>query len=139
MRCLFISRGLVLSAAFTLLAACSLAGCSSSTQAEAGAVGTAGGNSAIGVSFAPTYLTIENHTGAPLVEGELAIVPSGLMPPFHASLPRVESSGKQDVLFSAFRGNDGTTFRRGVTRARRVRMTATDINGKKYQQEVPFN
>jgi hypothetical protein len=93
----------------------------------------------IGVSFAPTYLTIENHSGAPLVEGELTIVPSGLMPPFHTPLPRVESKGKVDVLLSNFRGNDGTSFRRGVIRARRVRISATDINGKKYQQEVPFN
>ena len=139
MRCLFDSRGLVLSAAFTLLAACSLAGCSSSTRAEAGAVGTDGASSAIGVAFTPTYVTIENHSGVPLVEGEVTIVPSGLMPPFHAPLPRVESNGKQDMLFSAFRGNDGTSFRRGVIRARRVRVTATDFNGKKYQQEVPFN
>ena len=138
MRCLFASRGLVLSAAFTLLAACSLAGCSSSTRAEAGAVGTTG-SSAIGVSFAPTYITIENHSGVPLIEGEATIVPSGLMPPFHAPLSRVESNGKVDVLLSHFRGNDGTSFRRGVIRARRVRITATDINGKKYQQEVPFN
>ena len=139
MRCLFISRGFARSAAFTLLAACSLAGCSSSTRAEAGAVGPVGGSSAIGVSFATTYLTIENHSGVPLIEGEVTIVPSGLMPPFHAPLPRVESSGKQDLVFSAFRGTDGTSFRRGVIRARRVRITATDINGKKYQQEVPFN
>ena len=139
MRCLFVSRGLVLSAAFTLLAACSLAGCSSSTRAEAGATGTTGNSSAIGVAFTPTYITIENHSGVPLVEGEVTIVPSGLMPPFHAPLPRVESSGKHDMVFSAFRGADGTSFRRGVIRARRVRITATDINGKKYQQEVPFN
>src|SRR5262245_44602974 len=139
MRCLSVSRGLVLSASFTFLAACAQAGCSSGTRVEAGAAGTSGGSAAIGISFSPTYLTIENHTGTPLVEGEVAIVPSGLMPPFHASLPRVESSGKQDRLFSAFHGNDGTPFRRGITRARRVRITATDINGKKYQQEVPFN
>jgi len=139
MRCLLLFRGLALSAAFTLLAACSLTGCSSSTQAEAGAVGTVGGSSAIGVAFTPSYITIENHSGVPLVEGEVTIVPSGLMPPFHAPLPRVESNGKQDMLFSAFRGNDGTSFRRGVIRARRVRITATDFNGKKYQQEVPFN
>ena len=139
MRCLHVSRGLVLSAAITFLAACSLAGCSSSTKAEAGAVGTAGAGSAIGVAFTPSYLTIENHSGVPLVEGEVTIVPSGLMPPFHAPLPRVESNGKQDMLFNAFRGSDGTSFRRGVIRARRVRITATDFNGKKYQQEVPFN
>ena len=138
MRCLLLFRGLVLSAAFTLLTACVLTGCSSSTRAEAGAVGTAG-SSAIGVVFTPTYITIENHSGVPLVEGEVTIVPSGLMPPFHAPLPRVESNGKQDMLFNAFRGSDGTSFRRGVIRARRVRVTATDFNGKKYQQEVPFN
>jgi hypothetical protein len=139
MRCLLQFRGLVLSAAFTLLAACFTTGCSSGTKAEAGAVATDGEGTAIGLSVAQTYLTIENHTGAPLVEGEVAIVPSGLLPPFHAPLPRIETAGKQDVMFNRFRGNDGTEFRRGIARVRRVRITATDINGKKYQQELPFN
>jgi hypothetical protein len=139
MRCLLISRGLVLSAAFLLLAACITTGCSSGTKAEAGAVATNGNAPAIGLSFSQTYLTIENHTGAPLVEGEAAIIPVGLMAPFRASLPRIEASGKQNVMFTRFRGSDGTEFRRGIARARRVRISATDINGKKYSQELPFN
>jgi hypothetical protein len=139
MRCLLHSRGLVPCAAFTLLAACLTTGCSSGTKAEAGAVATGGEAPAIGLSFSQTYLTIENHTGAPLVAGEVAIIPAGLVRPFRASLPRIESSGKQDVMFNRFRGSDGTEFRRGIARARRVRISATDINGKQYQQELPFN
>ena len=92
MRCLCDSRGWVLSTTIALMAACSLAGCSSGTKAEAGGVGTSGDASGIGVSFAQTYLTIENHTGAPIVDGEVAIVPGGVMRPYRTALRRIESS-----------------------------------------------
>ena len=139
MRCPSVSRGLVLSAAATLLSACVLSGCSSSPKAEAEAIGTAGDRPAIGLSFSQAYLTIENHTGVPLVGGQIEIVPGGLMPPFRTTLSRIEADGKQDLPFNRFRGNDGTEFRRGIARARRVRITATDINGRQYRQELPFN
>jgi hypothetical protein len=125
--------------AAALLTACVLAGCSSGPKAEAGAVGTAGSHPTIGLSFSQTYLTIENRTGVPIVDTQIEIVPGGLMPPFRTTLSRIEADGKQDVPFNRFRGNDGTQFRRGVGRARRVRITATDINGRQYRQELPFN
>jgi hypothetical protein len=139
MRCPFSSRGLVLSAATTLLTACVLSACSSGPKAEAGAVSTAGERPAIGLSFSQTYLTIENHTGVPLIDGQIDIVPAGLMAPFHTTLSRIEADGKQDLPFNRFRGSDGTQFRRGIAKARRVRITATDINGRQYRQELPFN
>jgi hypothetical protein len=130
---------LVLSASAALLTACVLSGCSSGPKAEAEAVGTAGDRPAIGLSFSHAYLTIENHTGVPLVGGQIEVVPGGLMPPFRTTLSRIEADGKEDLPFNRFRGNDGTQFRRGVGRARRVRITATDINGRQYRQELPFN
>ena len=139
MRCPLVSRGLALSAATALLTACVLTGCSSGPRAEAGAVGTAGNRPAIGLSFSQTYLTIENHTGVPLVEGQIEIVPVGLMPPFRTTLTRIEADGKQDLPFNRFRGSDGSEFRRGIARARRVRISATDLTGRHYQQELPFN
>ena len=139
MRCPLASRGLVPLAATSLLTACVLTGCSSGPKAEAGAVATAGDRPAIGLSFSQTYLTIENHTGVPLTGGQIEIVPVGLLPPFHTTLTRIEAGGKQDLPFNRFRGNDGTEFRRGLTKARRVRITATDITGRQYRQELPFN
>jgi hypothetical protein len=138
MRCPFRARGLVVFVVFAL-AACSLAACSSGTKAEAGSVATNGEAPAIGLSFSQTYLTLENHTSAPIISGDISIVPVGLMPPFHTSLPRIEPGAKQDIMFNRFRGNDGTEFRRGVARAKRVRISAKDINGTAYQQELPFN
>jgi hypothetical protein len=41
-------------------------------------------------------------------------------------------------MLNIFRGSDGTPFRRGVVRARRVRISAKDLAGKVYERIVPF-
>ena len=120
-----------------LIAAAAGAACSSSENAEAGAVGTTA-TGGLAVTFSQTYLTIENRTGVPIVDGELQIMPRGVMPPFRAVLPRIEGSGRRELLYSQFRSKDGTPFRRGATRARTVKIVATDMAGKKLEQEVPF-
>jgi hypothetical protein len=120
------------------LAALPLAACSSGDSAEAGAVGTSASDP-LGVTFSQMYLTIENRTGVPIVEGELQIVPRGVMAPFRTRLPRIEGSQKRELPYSQFLSRDGTPFRRGLTRTRNVRIIATDVTGKKYEQEVPFD
>jgi hypothetical protein len=120
------------------IAAATGAACSSGENAEAGAVGTTA-TGGLAVTFSQTYLTVENRTGVPIVEGELQIMPRGVMPPFRASLPRIEGSGRRDLSYNQFRSKDGTPFRRGATRARTVRIIATDLAGKKLEQEVPFD
>jgi hypothetical protein len=54
-------------------------------------------------------------------------------------MPRIESGANRDVPLDQFSGVGGARFRRGVTRIKLVRITATDMAGKTYKQEVPFN
>jgi hypothetical protein len=136
MRCPLRVRGSATAAAL-LAAAIAAAGCSSGDPAEAGAVGTSG--TPLTVTLSQTYLSVENRTGVPIVEGEIQIVPRGVMPPFRTRLSRIEGSGRQDLMFNTFYSKDGTPFRRGVTRARSVRITAIDVTGRKIDQEVPFD
>jgi hypothetical protein len=135
MRCPLRFRGFVV-ASLLLAAPFGVAACSSGDPAEAGAVGTTG--TPLGVTMSQTYLSVENRSGVPILEGEIQIVPRGVMPPFRTRLPRIEGSQKVDLMFNTFYSKDGTPFRRGVTRARAVRIVATDITGKKIEQDVPF-
>lgn len=137
MRCLVRFRGFVRIALSLSLAASAFAACSTGPQAEAGSVATSGAEP-LGISVSSTHLTIENRAGLPLLEGQILIVPRGVAPQFSVPLPRIEGNQKRDIVLSDFRSRDGTPFRRGITRARAVRVIATDISGKKYEHEVPF-
>jgi hypothetical protein len=136
MRCPFGSRGLALLVSL-LLAAFFTAACSGSTT-EAGSSGTTGGTDGpFLIALEQTYMTIENRSGAPIVSGNVAIMTGSLRPPFTMALPRLENLDKRDFPLRSFRGNDGTEYNRGVARAQRIRITAVDIAGKKYEMEVP--
>ncbi|MBI2827676.1 MAG: hypothetical protein HYX77_00205 [Acidobacteria bacterium] len=120
-----------LRATLTLLAACAAA-CSSGNP-EAGSA-----DAPIGIQILQTYVTVENRTGAPLVGGEIDIIPAGVLPPFKAALPRLEAGAKRDIPFNTFRGG-GTSFNRTIARAKSVKVTAKDQFDKVYEHEVPFN
>jgi hypothetical protein len=120
-----------------LAAACFVAACSAK-QSEAGAAGSSGTSAPFAIELSQTYLTIENRTGAIVTKGQMEIIPGGVLKPFTTSLPRLEVGEKKPIMFATFRGNDGTAFRRGVFRARRMKITATDFNGTTHEQEVPF-
>lgn len=126
------SRKLVLPLASSVIfAALTLTGCASlSGDDEATAP--------FGVQVSAMYITVENRTGTALIDGKVDIVPAGRIVVFTASWPRMEVGDKRDFMLSVFRGSDGTPFRRGVVRARRVKVTARDLEGKVYEREVPF-
>jgi hypothetical protein len=50
----------------------------------------------------------------------------------------MEIGDRRDFMLNVFRGSDGTPFRRGVIRAKRVKVSAKDLAGKLYEREVPF-
>ncbi|HEV8319287.1 MAG TPA: hypothetical protein VGQ10_17885 [Vicinamibacterales bacterium] len=136
MRCPFGSRGLGLLASL-LLAAFFTAACSGGTT-EAGSSGTTGGSDKpFLIAFEQTYMTIENRSGSPIVSGTVAIMTGSLRPPFTMALPRLENLDKRDFPLRNFRGNDGTEFSRRVAKAQRIRITAVDVAGKKYEMEMP--
>jgi hypothetical protein len=113
-------------------------GCGGNPE-SAGAAGTAGtADAPIGITISNTYVTVENRTGAPLLEGEMVIDQLGVRPPFRAALPRLENGSARDFTLNTFRANDGTLFNRTIARARSLKITAKDGAGKTYEQEVPF-
>lgn len=136
MCCPFGSRRLALLA--PLFVALSLTACSRSA-AESGATGTSGNTDGpFVVGFEPTYITIENRTGSPIVDGQVEIILTGPRPPFRAYLSRIENMNKTNVAFREFLGIDGTEYSRRLAKARRVRIKATDVAGRAYEMEVPF-
>ena len=96
-------------------------------------------NAPVGVKVEQTYLTIANRSGSAFANGQIELVPSGVLAPYRAQMPRIESGANRDVQLDQFAGAGGARFRRGVTRIKLVRITATDMTGKTYKQEVPFN
>jgi hypothetical protein len=125
-------RGLTrLGFAIAVLAAIVLAACSTVT-------GDDEATAPFGVTVAPLYLTVENRTGTALIDGKVEIIPAGRAVLFTTAWPRMEIGDKKDFMLNIFRGSDGTPFRRGVVKARRVRITAKDLAGKAYERIVPF-
>ena len=131
MSCPLPLRNLTVLGSFLTVFATLLAGCSAvSGDDEATAP--------FGVTVASMYITVENRTGTALVDGRVEIIPAGRAVLFTAAWPRLEIGDRRDFMLNVFRGTDGTPFRRGIIRARRVKVTAKDLAGKLYQREVPF-
>jgi hypothetical protein len=95
-------------------------------------------NAPVGVTVSQTYLTIANRSGSAFADGQIELVPSGVLAPYKMQMPRIESGANRDVQLDQFAGVGGARFRRGVTRIKAVRIVATDMTGKTYKQEVPF-
>ena len=68
----------------------------------------------------------------------MELIPRGVPPPFKSTLPRLENGARRDIMLNTFRANDGTPFNRNLARARTVKVTAKDTNGKEYAFETPF-
>jgi hypothetical protein len=132
MSCPLAIRGLMpLGCALAFIAAIAIPACTTVT-------GDDEATAAFGVTIAPLYMTIENRTGTALVDGKVEIIPAGRAVLFTTSFPRLEIGDKRDFMLNVFRGTDGTPFRRGVVRARQVRVIGKDLAGKVYERIVPF-
>ena len=95
-------------------------------------------NAPLGVTISQTYLTIANRSGSAIANGQIELVPAGVLAPYRMQMPRIESGATRDVQLDQFSGAGGARFRRGITRMKVVRITAKDMTGKTYKQEVPF-
>jgi len=124
-----------LSGALSLVAGCvvlvglSVTGCGAAVD-EANAPFT--------ITLDQTFLTIGNRSGSAFADGLIELVPAGVLAPYQTKLPRIESGSDREVRYDLFAGVGGARFRRGVTRIKAVRVTATDMTGKTYTREVPF-
>ena len=118
-------------AGFAFLAILSVAGCGRGAADDP--------NAPVGITVSQTYLTIANRSGSAIADGQIELVPAGVLAPYRLPMPRIESGASRDVQLDQFSGANGARFRRGVARMRTVRITATDMTGKTYKQEVPFD
>ena len=125
-----------LSGAPSLVAGCALL--ASVFVAACGGASADDPNAPVGVTVSQTYLTIANRSGSAFADGQIELVPSGVLAPYKMQMPRIESGANRDVQLDQFAGVGGARFRRGVTRIKTVRITATDMSGKTYKQEVAF-
>ncbi len=126
-------RVLTLRATFTLFAVCAAIACSGGPEAVPAA------NAPFAIQVSQTYVTVENRTGAPVVGGQMEIIPGGILPRFKTALPRLEAGSKRDVMLNTFKDPGGTPFNRAIARARSMKVTAKDQLGKVYEFEAPFN
>ena len=133
MCCPRLTRGVSLLAPLILVLA--LPSCSNKTNAT---TATSGQAAPFGVEVTQLYVTVANHTGSALVGGNVEIIPAGIMPTFKVSWPRIEVGEKREFILNDFMGGDGTPFRRGIIRGRRVKVSAKDLSGKSYEYEAPF-
>lgn len=114
-----------------VVASIAVIGCSGAAADDANAPFT--------ITVEQSYLTITNQSGSALADGLIELVPSGVLAPYKTKLPRMESGANRDVPFDQFSGVGGARWRRGGTRIKAVRVTATDVAGKTYKREVPFS
>jgi hypothetical protein len=113
-----------------------LSACSSSSAD--GAVGTAGEGEAFVVldTASGPFVVVENRTGQPLVDVNLAIR-SGMIP-YSASVSRLEANEKRQIRHGDFTSRDGTAFNLRIARPREVTITARDLGGKQFDTKFPW-
>ena len=90
------------------------------------------------IDVSPTFVTIENRAGLPLVDISVAIVPYGQQA-FTKVLARIENQERRDVALREFVGLYGSSFSLQAVRPKAVRVRAKDIVGKSYEVERPWH
>jgi hypothetical protein len=136
MRCHPVLKEVVLPSLCVALFAGVAATCGGTNSSVASA---ATADAAIGLQLSETAVTLDNRTGTSLVKGQLSLMPAGVRQPFFIVLPRIQSGEKRSFPLDQFRGSDGTPFTRSGARAKSINVTATDLNGKAHQYEIPFD
>ena len=116
----------------------SIAGLSACGGSNSGVASAASADALIGLELSDSGVTLDNRTGTTLVKGELTVIPMGVRQPFFIVLPRIQSGEKRTFALDQFRTNDGTQFNRSLARAKAVKISATDLNGKAHEYEIPF-
>jgi hypothetical protein len=92
---------------------------------------------AINIQTSPFSVTVENTSGLPLTNLNVAILSVGGLP-YTDLIARLEVAEKRELSFRDFSARGGTTFNTRVARPKSVRVTAKDIGNKDYQVEVPW-
>lgn len=107
-----------------------LAGCGGQT-AESTSTGL------IGIENTQLFVTITNKTGLALTNIRIEVVPAGPAS-FSVVHSRLETGEKRDFPVGDFRGRDGTPLNLRVSRPRTIIVTAKDLQGKDYKEEIAW-
>jgi len=98
----------------------------------------AGGPALIEVEISQIYLTVTNKSGRALNDVRVFIEPIGGATVFSARVGRMEQGEQRDLSLGQFQGRDGTPFDRRTVRAKTVRVSGTDLDGKTVEAEKPW-
>ena len=94
-------------------------------------------NAAIDIQMSPFSVTVENRSGLPLNDLNVAILSVGGLP-YTDLIARMEVAEKRELSFRDFSARGGTPFSLRVARPKSVRVRARDIANKEYEVEVPW-
>ena len=108
-------------------------GCSGSGSAAA----QVDANAPVLLQVTQPYITVQNHAGMALSDVTVAVVSYGGVE-FIKSFPRMENAQRREISFGEFSSRDGTSFNPRFTKAKAVRLRASDVVGKKYEVEAPW-
>lgn len=92
----------------------------------------------IRVTVAPTFISVENQSGAALSDIEVKIIPYGAATEFRVMVYRMGNAEKRDFRLGDFRGGDGTPFNARVVRVKSVVVLGKDMDDNVVQVEVPW-
>jgi len=113
-----------------------LQGCTGSAR-EQGAVGTSGvAADGITVGTLSGVVSVENNTGAPLVDLQVTINPVGGATAYTKAVSRLDTGERREIQLGEFRGRNGASFNRMFVVPRNVVVTAADLSGKKHEVTV---
>lgn len=95
-------------------------------------------DSPVAIEISPFSLTIRNVGGLPLSDVTIGIKPGGVRPEYQTTLRRLGSGQNQDIPYAEFRGVDRNSLNLQAVTPRFVHITATDLDGKMYDVQLPW-
>ena len=96
-------------------------------------------DSPVTIESTDRYLAITNVAGMALTNVMIGIKPASVEPEYQLLVRRLEGGQERELPFAEFRGVDGTPLTLRVVNPRHVHVTATDINGREYDVELPWD
>ncbi len=118
--------------------------CTSGVLAAVVIAGCAGGGTAtpvdspVAIESSQFALTVRNEGGLPLTNVTIGIKPGGTRPAYKTEIRRLANQQEVSIPFAEFRGIDGNPLNMQIVSPRTVNITATDLNGKEYDVQLPW-
>ena len=95
-------------------------------------------DSPVAIEISQFSLTVRNVAGLPLSDITIGIKPGGVRPEYQKTLRRLGNGQNQDIPYAEFRGVDRNALDLQSVNPRYVHITATDLEGKEYDVQLPW-